>query len=78
MSCSSETDADLLVRATENVLHPSDEMPEGSKTCKGYDFNKGIDYHEILNSYRFSGFQVYDDHSIAKANENVHCSILGH
>ena len=71
MSCSSETEADLHVRAGENIYQSSEEMPEGRETCKGYDFNKGIDYHQILNSYRFSGFQVYDDHSIAKANENV-------
>ncbi|CAK8673214.1 deoxyhypusine synthase-like [Clavelina lepadiformis] len=44
--------------AVNAVLVKSENMPEGSLTVSGYDFNKGIDYHEILNSYRTSGFQA--------------------
>jgi len=33
-------------------------MPEGSETVKGYDFNKGIDYHALLQTYKYSGFQA--------------------
>ena len=24
----------------------------------GYDFNKGVDYHALLQSYKYSGFQA--------------------
>merc|ERR1719187_2515989 len=44
--------------ATEAVLVKSEEMSEGSQTVKGYDFNTGIDYHALLQSYKYSGFQA--------------------
>ena len=44
--------------ALEAVLQKSETMPEGSETVQGYDFNDGIDYHKILESYRRSGFQA--------------------
>jgi len=44
--------------ATEAVLVKSEEMPEGSQTVKGYDFNTGIDHHALLQSYKYSGFQA--------------------
>ena len=25
---------------------------------KGYDFNQGVDYHALLQSYKYSGFQA--------------------
>ena len=33
-------------------------MPEGSVPVQGYDFNKGIDHHQLLRSFRTSGFQA--------------------
>lgn len=39
-----------------NVLRKSDEI-EGP-SVKGYDFNKGIDYDKILDSYSSTGFQA--------------------
>ena len=44
--------------AADAVLAVSEEMPEGSETVQGYEFNNGIDYHELLKSYKFSGFQA--------------------
>jgi len=44
--------------ALEAVLQKSETMPEGSETVQGYDFNSGIDYHKLLESYRRSGFQA--------------------
>ena len=44
--------------ALEAVLQKSESMPEGSETVQGYDFNKGVDYHALLESYRRSGFQA--------------------
>lgn len=42
----------------EAVLVPSEEMPAGSVTVCGYDFNQGIDYRKLLQSYRTTGFQA--------------------
>lgn len=43
---------------TNAVLVQSEQMPENSEICKGYDFNNGIDYHKLFASYRCSGFQA--------------------
>ena len=43
-------------------------MPEGSETVRGYDFNNGLDYHELLRSYKRSGFQALN---FGKAVEEI-------
>lgn len=40
------------------VLQGSQPMPEGSRVVQGYDFNQGVDYHALLESYRTTGFQA--------------------
>ena len=42
--------------ARENVLRKSGEV--SGLSVKGYDFNKGIDYDKILESYSYTGFQA--------------------
>ena len=44
--------------ATSAVLVQSSEMPADAVKVKGYDFNEGIDYHKLLQSYVTSGFQA--------------------
>ena len=44
--------------AAEAVLVQSQEMPKDSVKVKGYDFNKGVDHHALLQSYLHSGFQA--------------------
>ncbi|KAK3088444.1 hypothetical protein FSP39_019300 [Pinctada imbricata] len=44
--------------ATEAVLVKSCPMPLGTDTVRGYDFNDGVDYHKLLESYARSGFQA--------------------
>jgi len=44
--------------AANAVLLKSEEMPKGSVHVSGYDFNKGINFHELLQSYTTSGFQA--------------------
>lgn len=44
--------------ANDAVLSSSEEMPEGSETCSGYDFNNGVDFSRLLDSYYFTGFQA--------------------
>ncbi|XP_022094656.1 deoxyhypusine synthase-like [Acanthaster planci] len=40
------------------VFVPSEDMPANSVPVRGYDFNQGIDYHKLMQSYRTSGFQA--------------------
>ena len=49
--------------AQEAVLVKSEQMPEGSMTVRGYNFDDSrargqVDYHALLQSYRTSGFQA--------------------
>ncbi|XP_062264713.1 deoxyhypusine synthase isoform X1 [Platichthys flesus] len=44
--------------ATEAVLMPSCELPENMTKIKGYDFNQGVDLHQVLKSYLTTGFQA--------------------
>jgi deoxyhypusine synthase len=52
------SEADLN-EAREAVLAPSEDVSEHNLTeVKGYDFNQGIDYSKILDSYLTTGFQA--------------------
>ena len=44
--------------AQEAVLVQSGKLPVEPIEVKGYDFNKGIDHHKLLQSFRTSGFQA--------------------
>ncbi|XP_076062271.1 deoxyhypusine synthase [Oratosquilla oratoria] len=44
--------------AKEAVLVRSEPPPEGTPTVKGYDFNDGVDYSKLLESFKHSGFQA--------------------
>lgn len=44
--------------ASGAVLVKSVKMPEGTKTIKGYDFDQGLDYKALLDSYATTGFQA--------------------
>lgn len=49
--------------AQKAVLVRSEQMPEGSVTVRGYNFDDSrargeVDYHALLQSYRTSGFQA--------------------
>jgi len=47
-----------LKSAQESVYIKSVEMPEGSVTVEGYDFNQGVDYDKLVHSFARSGFQA--------------------
>jgi len=60
--------------AADAVLAVSEEMPEGSETVQGYEFNNGIDYHELLKSYKFSGFQATNfGLAVEEINKMIEC-----
>ncbi|XP_042235828.1 probable deoxyhypusine synthase isoform X1 [Homarus americanus] len=42
----------------EAVLAHSEQVTEGTPTVQGYDFNNGVNYHELFQTYRYSGFQA--------------------
>ena len=44
--------------AAEAVLVQSKEMDQGAETVSGYDFNQGLDHHQLLKSFKYSGFQA--------------------
>eukprot|EP00035_Acanthoeca_spectabilis_P005171 m.110762 g.110762 ORF g.110762 m.110762 type:complete len:395 (-) comp12902_c0_seq1:63-1247(-) len=44
--------------AQEAVLVVSESMPDGAVTVEGYDFNEGVDYHKLLQSFLRTGFQA--------------------
>ena len=43
--------------ASGAVLVPSNEMPEDAEKVQGYDFNDGVDYDKLLDSYLKVGYQ---------------------
>ena len=44
--------------AAEAVLASSQELDPDTDKVSGYDFNRGIDHHELLKSFKYSGFQA--------------------
>ena len=50
--------AEVPVIAEEAVFVTSAEMPEGSISIQGYDFNQGVDHRALLLSYARCGFQA--------------------
>lgn len=44
--------------AKDAVLVKSEKLPDVTPIVKGYEWNNGIDYDQILGSYIHSGFQA--------------------
>ncbi|CAG7833407.1 unnamed protein product [Allacma fusca] len=44
--------------AEQAVLQPSVTLPEYNQEVKGYDWSQGINYDQLLESYRRTGFQA--------------------
>lgn len=62
--------------ATDAVLVKSEAMPEDSETVRGYDFNTGVDYHELLKSYTRSGFQAMNfGKAVTEINKMIDCKL---
>lgn len=43
--------------AHKHVFHKSEE-PEGRKEVRGYDFDKGVDFAKLIDSYETTGYQA--------------------
>ncbi|KAG5458966.1 MAG: deoxyhypusine synthase [Olpidium bornovanus] len=50
------------------VLVHSEPMPEDAQTVRGYDFNRGVDFAALINSFGRTGFQASN---LARAVEEV-------
>ncbi|XP_078285457.1 deoxyhypusine synthase [Rhinoraja longicauda] len=58
--------------ARNTVLKGSAVMPEGSLQVKGYDFNKGVDHHALLQSYLTTGYQATNfGHAVEQINAMI-------
>lgn len=44
--------------AKDAVLRKSEKLPDVTPIVKGYDWNNGINYDQLLGSYLHSGFQA--------------------
>lgn len=44
--------------AKEAVFIKSEKLPDVTPVVKGYDWNNGVDYDLLLNSYLHTGFQA--------------------
>ncbi|XP_076321244.1 deoxyhypusine synthase isoform X1 [Tachypleus tridentatus] len=68
------SDSEILKRATEAVLKKSENYPGEKIAVKGYDFNDGIDYHALLQSYRTTGFQATSfGQAVEEINNMIQC-----
>lgn len=47
-----------LTLPEQAVLVKSEELDDRTPRIKGYDFNKGLNYEELLDSYLTTGFQA--------------------
>lgn len=60
--------AESLENAHEAVLVPSGKLPVEPVVIKGYDFNNGVNYPELLKSFYTTGFQATN---VAKAIDEI-------
>ncbi|KAJ1825248.1 Deoxyhypusine synthase [Coemansia sp. RSA 2671] len=44
--------------ASAAVFAASSQVPKGTELIRGYDFDNGVDYNALLNSYATTGFQA--------------------
>lgn len=63
-----EGEDEVAPNVYNGITYRSEKMPEGAPICKGYDFNKGINYDEIFKSFHTTGFQSLN---FARAIEEV-------
>ncbi|KAH3791937.1 probable deoxyhypusine synthase [Dreissena polymorpha] len=62
--------------ATDAVLVKSEAIAEGTPIVKGYDFNEGLDYHRLLQSYMTTGFQAQNfGKAVEEINRMISCKL---
>ena len=63
--------------ANDAVLVGSEEMPPGSVTIEGYDFNNGVDYHAMFKSFFRTGYQATNFGKAVKVIDRSTCCTDG-
>ncbi|GFO05977.1 deoxyhypusine synthase-like [Plakobranchus ocellatus] len=62
--------------AADAAFVKSEPMPEGSKEVKGYDFNDGVNYKKLFESYACSGLQATSvGNAITEINRMIDCKL---
>lgn len=74
----SRENAEVPSVAQEAVMvHTSGDLPVEPVVVKGYDFNKGVCYPELLESFKISGFQATNfGLAVEEINKMVSCVFL--
>lgn len=54
----SEDENAIAEKVKQTVLVESTNLPDGTPTVKGYDWNRGVNYKALLSTYRRCGFQA--------------------
>lgn len=63
--------------AKQAVLVKSVQLPSHTPTVKGYDFNNGVDYDQLLASYIQCGFQATNfGKAVDEINKMVNCRFI--
>lgn len=63
--------------AKDAVLQVSEPLPKETPKVKGYDWNQGVNYEEILKSYKHSGFQATNfGLAVDEINKMIECRSL--
>lgn len=64
--------------AVNAVLQPSQELPAETPIVSGYDWENGMDYNKILESYTLSGFQATNfGKAVSEINSMLKCRSVG-
>lgn len=62
--------------AAEAVLVESTEIPASTPKVKGYDFEHGVNYDDLLRSFATMGFQATNfGKAVEEVNKMVTCGI---
>ncbi|XP_053687940.1 probable deoxyhypusine synthase [Sabethes cyaneus] len=61
-------------QAKEAVLQESSKLPDDTPVVTGYDWNKGLDYEALFQTYAHFGFQATNlGHAINEVHEMIKC-----
>ncbi|XP_055531931.1 probable deoxyhypusine synthase isoform X1 [Wyeomyia smithii] len=60
--------------AKEAVLQESSKLPNGTPTVQGYDWNQGVNYEALFQTYKHSGFQATSlGNAITEVQKMINC-----
>ncbi|KAM9313311.1 deoxyhypusine synthase-like [Gastrophryne carolinensis] len=76
MEISRMMEDELPYNAKCSVLRTSENLPEGTPEVKGYDFNRGINYEALLQTYMTTGFQaMHFSQAVQEVNNMINAKL---